>query len=211
MELDSCLLEEKVRGALLPDDPDSEPTGDPAPLPGAPPTQLSVGTPGALTVRDSVCRLPLIHVGDGVFALCGPVCGGGGANLPAISSPVWLDQEQSHDLHDQPQRAQEKVSVGGAWFGVRRDPNDPRRLLSLAVKLSVRSRVPDGLILLLSDAKQMDFVVLKVAGGKLTLSADLGRGPASIASPVAVSDGHWHAVGHRVASRVHTQVPLVAS
>lgn len=82
--------------------------------------------------------------------------------------------------------------------GVAPSRNDPRRLLlSLSVKLSVRSRVPDGLILLLSDAKQMDFVVLKLAGGKLTLSADLGKGPASLTSPVAVSDGQWHAVSPR--------------
>lgn len=82
--------------------------------------------------------------------------------------------------------------------------NDPRRLLlSLLVKLSVRSRVPDGLILLLSDAKQMDFVVLKLTGGKLALSADLGKGPASITSPVTSSDGQWHTVGPpRVQKRV---------
>lgn len=73
--------------------------------------------------------------------------------------------------------------------------DDPRRLLlSLSLKLSVRSRAPDGLILLLSDAKQMDFVVLKLTGGHLMLSADLGRGAASITSPVAVDDGHWHTV-----------------
>lgn len=73
--------------------------------------------------------------------------------------------------------------------------NHPRPLLlSLSVKLSVRSRAPDGLILLLSDAKQMDFVVLKLAGGRLALSADLGRGPASVTSPVPVSDGQWHTV-----------------
>lgn len=73
--------------------------------------------------------------------------------------------------------------------------NDPRRLpLSLSVKLSVRSRVPDGLILLLSDARQMDFVVLKLTGGKLVLTADLGKGPASITSPVTSSDGQWHTV-----------------
>uniref|UniRef100_H3C8W5 Laminin, alpha 1 n=1 Tax=Tetraodon nigroviridis TaxID=99883 RepID=H3C8W5_TETNG len=72
---------------------------------------------------------------------------------------------------------------------------------SLSVRLSVRSRVPDGMILLLSDAKQMDFVVLKLTGGKLTLSADLGRGPASITSPVTVSDSQWHTVSAEVSRR----------
>ena len=49
-ELDSCLLEERVRGAVLPDDQDVEPTHAPAHLPIAPPTHLSAMTPGALTV-----------------------------------------------------------------------------------------------------------------------------------------------------------------
>lgn len=50
VELDSCLLVEKVRGAVLPDEQDTDPTVDPAHLPVVPPTQLSVLTPGALTV-----------------------------------------------------------------------------------------------------------------------------------------------------------------
>lgn len=87
--------------------------------------------------------------------------------------------------------------------------NDPRcLLLSLSLKLSVRSRAPGGLILLLSDAKQMDFVVLKLTEGKLTLSADLGRGPASVTSPVTVSDGQWHAVSPpRDVTHAHKRVP----
>lgn len=54
VELDSCLLEEKVRGVVLPDDQDTEPTLDPAHLPVVPPTQPSVLTPGALTVSDVI-------------------------------------------------------------------------------------------------------------------------------------------------------------
>lgn len=49
-ELDSCLLEERARGAVLPDDQDVEPTNDPAHLPVVPPTHLSALTPRALTV-----------------------------------------------------------------------------------------------------------------------------------------------------------------
>lgn len=49
-ELDSCLLEKRVMGAVLPDDQDVEPTHDPAHLPVAQPTHLSALTPGALTV-----------------------------------------------------------------------------------------------------------------------------------------------------------------
>lgn len=48
-------------------------------------------------------------------------------------------------------------------------------------------------MLLLSDAKQMDFVVLGLRGGRIRLSADLGKGPASVLSTV-VNDGHWHSV-----------------
>lgn len=95
-------------------------------------------------------------------------------------------------------------------LGVARLTHPLRLLLSLSLKLSVRSRVPDGLILLLSDAKQMDFVVLKMTGGKLMLSADLGRGPASITSPVTVSDGQWHAVSPHVTSHTQTRFGFCA-
>lgn len=79
------------------------------------------------------------------------------------------------------------------------DPVDPSTsicLLSVSLKISARTRSPDGLILLLSDAKQMDFAVVKLTGGKVTLSADLGKGPTSVTSPVSITDGHWHTVGH---------------
>ncbi|PWA15691.1 hypothetical protein CCH79_00019580 [Gambusia affinis] len=71
---------------------------------------------------------------------------------------------------------------------------------SVSVRLSVRSRAPDGLMLLLSDAKQMDFVVLGLRGGRIRLSADLGKGPASVLSTV-VNDGHWHSVSAEVSRR----------
>ncbi|KAM9839751.1 laminin subunit alpha-1 [Aulostomus maculatus] len=48
VELNSCLLEERVRGALLPEDQDVEPTPDPGHLPVAPPTHLNALTPGVL-------------------------------------------------------------------------------------------------------------------------------------------------------------------
>lgn len=67
-------------------------------------------------------------------------------------------------------------------------------LLSVSLKLSLRSRAADGMILLLSDAKQMDFIVLRLTRGKVMMSADLGKGPASVTSSVAVNDGEWHAV-----------------
>lgn len=50
VELDSCLLKERPRGALLPDDHDVEPTSDPAQLPVVPPIHLSALTPGPLMV-----------------------------------------------------------------------------------------------------------------------------------------------------------------
>lgn len=49
-ELDSCLLEDRDKGAVLPDDQDVEPTNGPSSLSMAPPTHLSALTPGALTV-----------------------------------------------------------------------------------------------------------------------------------------------------------------
>lgn len=50
VELDSCLLKERARGALLPDDHNVEPNSDPAQLPVVPPTHLSAPTPGLLMV-----------------------------------------------------------------------------------------------------------------------------------------------------------------
>ncbi|TNM96651.1 hypothetical protein fugu_016312 [Takifugu bimaculatus] len=72
---------------------------------------------------------------------------------------------------------------------------------SVSLKISARTRSPDGLLLLLSDAKQMDFAVVKLAGGKVTLSADLGKGPTSVTSPVSITDGLWHTVSAEVSRR----------
>uniref|UniRef100_A0A3Q1IEZ3 Laminin subunit alpha-1 n=1 Tax=Anabas testudineus TaxID=64144 RepID=A0A3Q1IEZ3_ANATE len=70
-------------------------------------------------------------------------------------------------------------------------------IMLVSVRLSVRSWAQDGMILLLSDSKHMDFVILRLTGGKLMMSADLGKGPASITSSVGVNDGHWHTVSRR--------------
>ncbi|XP_014912106.1 laminin subunit alpha-1 isoform X1 [Poecilia latipinna] len=78
------------------------------------------------------------------------------------------------------------------------NPGAFRKIVS--VRLSVRSRALDGLMLLLSDAKQMDFVVLGLRGGRVRLSADLGKGPASVLSAI-VNDGHWHSVSAEVSRR----------
>ncbi|XP_039983193.1 laminin subunit alpha-1 isoform X2 [Xiphias gladius] len=80
------------------------------------------------------------------------------------------------------------------------NPNTVRK--SVSVRLSVRSRALDGLILLLSDSKHMDFIVLRLTGGRMMVSADLGKGPASITSSVAINDGDWHAVTAEVSRRL---------
>uniref|UniRef100_A0A8D3CGP1 Laminin, alpha 1 n=1 Tax=Scophthalmus maximus TaxID=52904 RepID=A0A8D3CGP1_SCOMX len=73
---------------------------------------------------------------------------------------------------------------------------------TVSVRLSVRSRASDGLILLLSDSKHMDFILLRLTGGRLMMSADLGKGPASISSSVAINDGDWHSVRLHVSAEV---------
>ncbi|MEQ2189164.1 hypothetical protein GOODEAATRI_022427, partial [Goodea atripinnis] len=75
------------------------------------------------------------------------------------------------------------------------------RPISVSVRMSVRSQALDGLMFLLSDSKQMDFVVLSLKGGRVMLSADLGKGPSSIVSSVAVSDGRWHIVSAEVSRK----------
>ncbi|XP_037619286.1 laminin subunit alpha-1, partial [Sebastes umbrosus] len=155
-ELDSCLLEEREGGAVLPDDQDVEPTPDPAHLPVAPPTHLSALTPGALTC---------VSEAEPTF-------------LP--SAVQFGSSKNSH-----------------MTFTI--NPNTVRR--SVSVRLSVRSRALDGLILLLSDSTQTDFIVLKLTRGRLMMSADLGKGPASITSSVTVNDGEWHTVSGEVSRR----------
>lgn len=54
-ELYSCLLEERARGAVLPDDQDVDPTSDPSHWPNVAPTHLSALTLGALTVINVLC------------------------------------------------------------------------------------------------------------------------------------------------------------
>lgn len=88
------------------------------------------------------------------------------------------------------------VTRGGSGLGQSSDCVVSLLVFSVSLRLSVRSRALDGLILLLSDSKQMDFIVLRLTGGRLMMSADLGKGPASIASSVAVNDGEWHAVSN---------------
>ncbi|MEQ2288472.1 hypothetical protein AMECASPLE_022900, partial [Ameca splendens] len=79
------------------------------------------------------------------------------------------------------------------------NPNAVRK--SVSVRMSVRSQALDGLMFLLSDSKQMDFVVLSLKGGRVMLSADLGKGPSSIVSSVAVNDGRWHIVSAEVSRK----------
>ncbi|KAM7389954.1 hypothetical protein PAMA_008234 [Pampus argenteus] len=151
-ELDSCLLEERVGGALLPDDQDVEPTPNHAHLPAAPPTRLSALTPGALMCASDV---------DPSFL------------LPAAQ---FGSSRHSH-----------------MTFII--SPNTVRR------RLSVRSRAQNGLILFLSDSNQMDHAILRLAAGKLLMSADLGKGPSSVTSSVAINDGEWHTVSAEVSRR----------
>ncbi|XP_070709007.1 laminin subunit alpha-1 [Pempheris klunzingeri] len=80
------------------------------------------------------------------------------------------------------------------------NPNSVRRSVSL--RLAVRSRGLDGLLLLFSDSKQTDFIVLRLAGGRLIMSADLGKGPASVTTSVAINDGEWHTVSAEVSQRL---------
>uniref|UniRef100_A0A3B4WWD7 Laminin subunit alpha-1 n=1 Tax=Seriola lalandi dorsalis TaxID=1841481 RepID=A0A3B4WWD7_SERLL len=154
VELDSCLLEERVGGAVLPDDQDVEPTPDPANLPIAPPTQLSALTPGCVSESEP-------------------------SFLP--SAVQFGSSKHSH-----------------MTFII--NPNTVRK--SVSVKMLIRSRALDGLILLLSDSKHMDFIVLRLMGGRLSMSADMGKGPASITSSVIISDGEWHTVSAEVSRRV---------
>ncbi|XP_069368064.1 laminin subunit alpha-1 isoform X2 [Paralichthys olivaceus] len=155
VELDSCVLEERV-GAVLPDDQDIEPTPDPTHIYVATPTYLSALTPGALTCVSE-------------------------------AEPSFLSSATQFGLSRHSHMT----------FVI--NPNTVRK--SVSVRLSVRSRAASGLIVLLSDSKHTDFIVVRLMGGRLMMSADLGKGPASITSSVAINDGDWHTVSAEVSRR----------
>lgn len=144
-----------------------------------------------------------------VIGLFVTVCISCRANLCAVSSSVRLVQTQSHDFHHQPQHCPKEVSLhdngsnsqvtGGQILFLFCCVSLASLLLSVlilsvSVRLLFRSWALDGLILLLSDSKQMDFVVLRLKEGRVMMSADLGKGPASVTSSVTVNDGEWHTV-----------------
>ncbi|XP_077410965.1 laminin subunit alpha-1 [Vanacampus margaritifer] len=151
--LDSCLLEEQIRGAVLPEDQDAEPTLDPSQLSAASPIQL---TPADLT--------------------CTPE-----AELSFLPTAAHFGSSRHSHM----------------TFTI--DPVAVRKSVSL--RLSLRTRAQDGLLLLLSDANQMDFAILRLAAGRALMSADLGKGAATAASSVAVNDGKWHTVTADVSRR----------
>lgn len=62
------------------------------------------------------------------------------------------------------------------------------------MRLVLRSHGLEGVIILLSDSKLMDFVALSLKEGSVSLSADFGKGPVSIASSLVINDGEWHDV-----------------
>lgn len=64
VDMDSCLLEERPKRVLLPDDADleAEPTPDPARTPPPPPGQLNALTPGTLTVQQTHTHLLSIGI-----------------------------------------------------------------------------------------------------------------------------------------------------
>ncbi|KAK7893588.1 hypothetical protein WMY93_022740 [Mugilogobius chulae] len=155
-ELDSCLLEEQARGAVLNGDQDLEPTADPAHLPIAAPTYLSALTPGALT-----CAVEM--------------------ELSYLSSGAQFGSSKHSHM----------------TFNI--NPSTVKK--SLSMRISFRTWAVDGLLLLMSSKNQMDFAVLRLVGGRLELSADLGKGPASVTSSHLVNDGNWHTVTAEVSRR----------
>ncbi|XP_055022566.1 laminin subunit alpha-1-like [Boleophthalmus pectinirostris] len=72
---------------------------------------------------------------------------------------------------------------------------------SLSIRMSFRTWAADGLLLLMSSKNQMDFAVLRLVGGHMVLSADLGKGLASVTSSSLFNDGNWHTVTAEVSRR----------
>ncbi|KAK9952854.1 hypothetical protein ABG768_016886 [Culter alburnus] len=149
VDMDSCLLEERPKRVLLPDDVEVEPTSDPSARPLSPAAELSALTPGSTSCAavDQTDSIPESHQ----FGL----------------------SRHSHMI------------MGFKNKTVR---------TSFAVKLSVRTFAHSGLLFYMANANQQDYAVLQLQAGRLLLSCDLGRGPASATLPAAISDGLWHTV-----------------
>ncbi|XP_019743054.1 laminin subunit alpha-1 [Hippocampus comes] len=177
--LDSCLLEEKSRGAVLPEDQDvEEATPEPSRASLAPPAPP---TPTELTVI--------------------------GAEISSgITGRFWTAGDVRRALQCAPE-SEMSFLPAAAHFGSSRhshmtftvDPVTVRKRLS--VRLSLRTRARDGLLLLLADADRTDFAILRLAAGRALMSADLGKGVATAASAVSVNDGKWHTVTADVGRR----------
>lgn len=61
----------------------------------------------------------------------------------------------------------------------------------------------------MANANQQDYAVLQLQAGRLLLSCDLGRGPASATLPAAISDGLWHTVSSAPAASDNRQKDLL--
>lgn len=59
VDMDSCLLEERPKRVLLPDDVEVEPTSDPSTRPLSPAAELSALTPGSTSVSHSETHLQM--------------------------------------------------------------------------------------------------------------------------------------------------------
>ncbi|KAM9775357.1 laminin subunit alpha-1 isoform 2-T2 [Syngnathus typhle] len=152
--LDSCLLEEKTSGAVLPEEEDVEAT--------LKPSHLSAAVP------------------------------------PAQPTPLHLTCTPESDLRFLPTAAHFGSSPRSHMaFTIR--PVAVRKRVS--VRLSLRTRAQNGLLLLLTDDNQLNFAVLRLATGRALILANLGKGVATVASSVAVNDGKWHTITADVSRR----------
>ncbi|XP_030623498.1 laminin subunit alpha-1 [Chanos chanos] len=151
VDMNSCLLEERPKPVVLPDDSevDLEPTQNPVRPPATPPAELSALTPGSSTcaAMDNTASLQeAVHFGL---------------------------SKNSHMI------------IGFKNRTVR---------TSFTVKLSVRTFASSGILYYMANANQQDYAILQLQGGRLVFSCDLGRGPASVTSPMSINNGLWHTV-----------------
>ncbi|XP_016098672.1 laminin subunit alpha-1 [Sinocyclocheilus grahami] len=187
VDMDSCLLEERPKRVVLPDELEAEPTSDPATRPLSPSVELSALTPGSSSVSHTHTLAACLR--DVMFS-------GVQMKLSAALS--------SHAAGSCFRRAQSGSFFSGSGYAafMKEGYNVGS---DVSVSLDFRSTAPDGVLLGISSTK-VDAIGLELVSGQCVLIVNsalvssqvvfnvnngAGRITARSRSAVSMCDGRW--------------------